>query len=524
LTTPFAKEPVALPGQIFRPAATHAVVEAVGIDLSPKKTRLALRKEPPPMTDPTDAAVETLANDLANIYRGSPGLMKDRMLVVARHVLTRQPKLEDVGRLAEALQNAVGPNARLTWPDFARAILALYPTLPPERRPLTEADIAQAALVAADVWREWAYRTDDQKTAWQVTVRKVVAFFEAMLPDTQATISRFDTTIIDQAAEIGRLTARVAELGPARRPMTEADVVRVAESAADAEAMRTGTLRFFRRLNSDGQQVWINRTRDTLSAASWPVVETGGRLDEWLANGTTKLRAELDAANARIATLEAELAAVKSTDDRRVGRLIDERDAAEAALSQAFFIVTGRPAEWSNNWSYQHALDEIGDNCALLREAPQPEPPPATIRLGEGLTEAARDVLGERQRQVSGEGWTEAHDDGWQYGVLSQAAACYINWGSGSRVPHGTAPSDWPWSIGWWKPTTPRRDLVKAGALILAEIERIDRLASYRASATPKPDPRLDAVFKALLQGGDAEILAQAVLDNLDALRAAGGV
>ena len=33
----------------------------------------------------------------------------------------------------------------------------------------------------------------------------------------------------------------------------------------------------------------------------------------------------------------------------------------------------------------------------------------------------------------------------------------------------------------WFKPTTPRRDLVKAGALIIAEIERLDR-------ATPPAD------------------------------------
>ncbi|MEB3421767.1 hypothetical protein VK682_24660 [Salipiger manganoxidans] len=35
----------------------------------------------------------------------------------------------------------------------------------------------------------------------------------------------------------------------------------------------------------------------------------------------------------------------------------------------------------------------------------------------------------------------------------------------------------WPWDRKWWKPTTPRRDLVKAGALIVAEIERLDRAA-----------------------------------------------
>jgi len=36
----------------------------------------------------------------------------------------------------------------------------------------------------------------------------------------------------------------------------------------------------------------------------------------------------------------------------------------------------------------------------------------------------------------------------------------------------------WPWSPMWWRPTTQRRDLVKAGALIMAEIERIDRAAA----------------------------------------------
>lgn len=34
----------------------------------------------------------------------------------------------------------------------------------------------------------------------------------------------------------------------------------------------------------------------------------------------------------------------------------------------------------------------------------------------------------------------------------------------------------WPWDEHWWKSTTRRRDLVKAGALVAAEIERIDRL------------------------------------------------
>ncbi|MNY70647.1 hypothetical protein D3C86_2088230 [compost metagenome] len=38
---------------------------------------------------------------------------------------------------------------------------------------------------------------------------------------------------------------------------------------------------------------------------------------------------------------------------------------------------------------------------------------------------------------------------------------------------------NWPWSEDWWKPSPePRRNLVKAGALILADIERLDRAAN----------------------------------------------
>ena len=36
-------------------------------------------------------------------------------------------------------------------------------------------------------------------------------------------------------------------------------------------------------------------------------------------------------------------------------------------------------------------------------------------------------------------------------------------------------PRDWPWEPEAWKPTYPVRDLVKAGALIAAEIDRLER-------------------------------------------------
>ncbi|EPJ1884017.1 hypothetical protein [Enterobacter asburiae] len=81
-------------------------------------------------------------------------------------------------------------------------------------------------------------------------------------------------------------------------------------------------------------------------------------------------------------------------------------------------------------------------------------------------------VISERQRQQSVEGWTPEHDDQYGESQLLWASSCYV---LNTIQPFNRIPMDWPWAPEWWKPTNPRRDLVKAGALILAEIERIDR-------------------------------------------------
>ena len=36
----------------------------------------------------------------------------------------------------------------------------------------------------------------------------------------------------------------------------------------------------------------------------------------------------------------------------------------------------------------------------------------------------------------------------------------------------GITPPHWPWALNWWKPKDRRRDLIRAGALIVAELER----------------------------------------------------
>ncbi|END8949308.1 hypothetical protein ABMW68_000167 [Pseudomonas aeruginosa] len=98
------------------------------------------------------------------------------------------------------------------------------------------------------------------------------------------------------------------------------------------------------------------------------------------------------------------------------------------------------------------------------------------------VPQAWLDVQAERRRQIEAEGWTPEHDDEHADGQMAQAAGCYAlhAGGIGTDWPDGRqngAALFWPWDRDSWKPTTPRRDLVKACALALAEIERLDRAA-----------------------------------------------
>lgn len=96
---------------------------------------------------------------------------------------------------------------------------------------------------------------------------------------------------------------------------------------------------------------------------------------------------------------------------------------------------------------------------------------------GPGPTNAERDVLAERARQISVEGWTPEHDDEHDDGSMAKAAACYAL-GEGGASGSREYVSFWPWGQQWAKFSRDRRrNLVKAGALILAEIERLDRAA-----------------------------------------------
>jgi hypothetical protein len=91
---------------------------------------------------------------------------------------------------------------------------------------------------------------------------------------------------------------------------------------------------------------------------------------------------------------------------------------------------------------------------------------------------AIADITAERERQISFEGWSPDHDDAHGEGQIAFAAACYSLSHYFSKPHSELLERLWPWAFAWWKPTDRRRDLVKAGALIVAEIDRLDRVAA----------------------------------------------
>lgn len=93
-------------------------------------------------------------------------------------------------------------------------------------------------------------------------------------------------------------------------------------------------------------------------------------------------------------------------------------------------------------------------------------------RTGRAMMDGAALIFNERQRQVQSEGWTAEHDAQYEDDELLDAAMCYMN--ADIWTPDST--KLWPWPKAWFKPTTTIRNLVKAAALIAAEIDRLQNI------------------------------------------------
>lgn len=90
-------------------------------------------------------------------------------------------------------------------------------------------------------------------------------------------------------------------------------------------------------------------------------------------------------------------------------------------------------------------------------------------------------IAAERARQIEIEGWSPEHDDQHKHGELAEAAGSYCDLAAYQSAVPSTPnnygrPLGWPFESHWWKPSEdPIRNLVKAGALLAAEIDRLQR-------------------------------------------------
>jgi hypothetical protein len=97
-------------------------------------------------------------------------------------------------------------------------------------------------------------------------------------------------------------------------------------------------------------------------------------------------------------------------------------------------------------------------------------------------TKVLKDIADERSRQINVEGFTRQHDDAERAsGELIRAAGCFLAAVDGGLTGALTALKFvWPFDPESFKPDLERQLLVKAAALIAAEIERRDRAEAKR--------------------------------------------
>ena len=87
-------------------------------------------------------------------------------------------------------------------------------------------------------------------------------------------------------------------------------------------------------------------------------------------------------------------------------------------------------------------------------------------------------IAEERQRQIDVEKYSAENDSNYTIGELAMAGACYAIPNHIRLFKFDKLPYWWPFGSDSWKPTPRdrRRELVKAGALIAAEIDRLNAL------------------------------------------------
>ncbi|ERX39889.1 TPA: hypothetical protein ACRMKO_000245 [Pseudomonas aeruginosa] len=195
-----------------------------------------------------------------------------------------------------------------------------------------------------------------------------------------------------------------------------------------------------------------------------------------------KLRSERDAANARLHEVATACATAEQQRDAALARVAElesklaELEKQEPVAWGAFHFGGKRDGKLYTHCETEAQIEAYildmhrSSDSLTLRKVPLYGAPVA--QAGQ-VPQAWLDVQAERRRQITAEGWTPEHDDLYCAAELPRAAAAYILNGANDE-----APAIWPFVAKWWKPRDARSNYVRAGALILAEIERLDRAAA----------------------------------------------
>lgn len=118
-------------------------------------------------------------------------------------------------------------------------------------------------------------------------------------------------------------------------------------------------------------------------------------------------------------------------------------------------------------------------------------------------------IAEERARQIAQEGYDATHDRDHRFQDLAAAGACYAQHVVGRAylwewplckdfgVPsieegmrmyrEEPVPAEWPWEDEAWKPKDPARDLLRAGALIAASLDRFIGFTADQRATEPPP-------------------------------------
>lgn len=166
-----------------------------------------------------------------------------------------------------------------------------------------------------------------------------------------------------------------------------------------------------------------------------------------------------------------------------VTRIIFDSDPEQPPLSEG---QKGDPYEWGPG--DQRDIDRAEQ---LIAEGKIPP-----CEISEGVGSGADLIAAERKRQIEAEGWTPEHDDQHDDGELARAAAAYaLVAGAGPTKQADEAEQWWPFDDDWKPSEDEIRNLAKAGALIAAEIDRLQRrypvpppqAVQGEAEARPRP-------------------------------------